>query len=68
MKVYFDVECPYCSHLNHYLIENKSNMYPDKYIFTCDVEDGGCDTPFVIELALKPIIHTYKIEGIKEND
>lgn len=62
MNVYFTARCPYCGH------DNKFRMEMDKQgsrmaVFTCELEEGGCDQPFVVALELKPKVLVMKIDG-----
>lgn len=53
------VECPYCGTLHPQV--SKTTMPEVVY---CDVECGGCDQPFVLEMHLKPTHTARRIEGV----
>lgn len=60
------VECPYCGHVNEI-----KTMYQDikgiqdgkPVVLTCDLEEGGCDVPFVFQVNWEPVIKTAKIDA-----
>jgi hypothetical protein len=49
------VKCPYCG------LENRAltGIYGGKELVVCDIEDGGCDRPFVVETTVVINIKTY---------
>ena len=56
-----EVICPYCEHGNHYELE--LTRYFKKEIFTCDLEEGGCDRDFIVRWIWRPETQVKKIEG-----
>lgn len=55
------VKCPYCGFENKVYVGE--DFYLPKKIITCDIDEGGCDKDFVIDVIKKIEIKTYKIEG-----
>lgn len=62
MQIFFPARCPYCGHDNKFMAtmdEPKTRLI----VYTCDIEEGGCDQPFVVSLELKPVVTIKAIEG-----
>jgi len=46
-----DVKCPYCGTINEVRVQyDKSTSYPQPIY--CDIEQGGCDRLFAIQIAV----------------
>lgn len=65
MNVFFTADCPYCGHRNKFTMEKEGMIAPivKMAIYTCDIEEGGCDQPFVVGLKLEPVVTIKAIEG-----
>lgn len=66
MNVYFTARCPYCGHDNKFSMEMDKPWGSHMAVYTCDVEEGGCDQPFVVGLELKPQVMSMAIDGYSQ--
>lgn len=62
MKIQIEVKCPYCKFINQIYVEIGNQRFVRELI-NCDLKDEGCDKDFVIDVAIKTKIETFKVEG-----
>ena len=60
MKRTIEVECPYCG--TKAKIEYGS-LHNDYVLAICDVIEGGCDKPFVVDVTVSLKAKAMKVEG-----
>jgi len=57
------IKCPMCDHKNvisTYDLRNSLNAEEGRpFIFLCNLDNGGCDRYFVVQINLTANIHTY---------
>jgi hypothetical protein len=53
------VTCPYCGHENHFSAENTQG----REFYTCNADEGGCDSTFVIRFSAQISTTVKRIEG-----
>lgn len=51
MKYFPTVRCPYCNTENRITVDPEAPTYPFQVV-TCDIEVGGCDLPFVVDVKI----------------
>lgn len=59
MNIY--AECPYCGFENKIKIEPE--FYYPKQVVTCDIDEGGCEKDFVVDIEISIFTESLKIEG-----
>ena len=55
------IKCPYCKHRQYYPIKINDLFSNIKKIYTCDLDEGGCDKDFVFIGQTKVLHNTFKI-------
>jgi len=58
------IKCPICGHHNNFdykAMEYYKVKKAQPFVMSCDMDDGGCDCYFVVEINLVAHVHTYKI-------
>lgn len=56
------VKCPYCEFENRYSINVSFSGLLDRQMITCDLENGGCDIPFVVTARAQVEARAWKID------
>lgn len=62
VRVIQHVKCPYCG-ARQLVVTVFSTTRTARQVVTCDVETGGCDCDFVVEVRLCPETTLRRIEG-----
>lgn len=57
---YVDLKCPYCGHVND-RVAIETDEVNRAVVFTCDVEEGGCDREFIYRPSVVLSIEIMKI-------
>jgi hypothetical protein len=59
------VKCPYCQFENELGVGWQVVLHLEDgkpVVMTCDIESGGCDRPFVLQVDYMPVIAVSRIE------
>ena len=51
------INCPMCQVTNHIRVDE----WGTRALVICDVDEGGCDKPFAIEIILVPEVKVYTL-------
>lgn len=64
MEIYVKSQCPYCGHVNGtYKTFTSTAMKP--FFVACDLDEGGCDTMYVVLAGIEVSTDARKIEGVE---
>lgn len=63
MKYFPSVRCPYCNTENTITVDPEAPTYPFQ-IAVCELENGGCDLPFVVKVRLTVEVTEKAIDGM----
>lgn len=63
MKYFPTVRCPYCNTENTITVDPEDHSYPFQ-IVVCDLENRGCDLPFVVDVKITVNAAPRAIDGI----
>lgn len=65
MNYSIHVKCPNCGTENHRAM--KASAMASREMWTCFLDDGGCDKEFVVELTLgTPVVRVFKLEEVPQ--
>ncbi|HMO85719.1 MAG TPA: hypothetical protein PKC18_12465 [Lacipirellulaceae bacterium] len=66
METHVQIEYPYCGHKNTAIVEFYDDTLTSRQIVFCDIEEGGCDRPFVVMAHLAVNTTVYGLVGLGE--
>lgn len=70
MILYADIKCPNCGFDQTFKFEEVGRHNRPEVVL-CDIEGGGCDQYFAVEIELQPRIRVYEMDLVvwrNEND
>ena len=59
--------CPYCNFINKWNLKIPKRRYIDYTGHYCDIDEGGCDKMFLVQLSLDVTAKSFAIEGHGED-
>lgn len=62
MAKFITVKYPYCQHDNKVNVQGVIVGPDNPILISCDLDDGGCDKPFLVTVKLLYVASTFSID------